>query len=218
MILSFLSPETKKGIRFDIARLIARRNNIKKNLQPKHKYLHLGCGKRKIEGWLNVDIMKSDFNIDLGYGKLPWADKSFDKIVTQHVIEHLHLKNELLPLIKELYRVMAPSGVIYISTPDLEKVCNSYKLDRAKSLIEDRKTRYPNFSMQDIPSQHFINILSHQSGEHKNLFDFEMIKWMLEINGFTKCVRIIEENLLNEISEFPKRNDDYQSVYVKAIK
>ncbi len=213
---NILSNSTKSAILYDILRFKTRIKNRRTGLTPKFDKLHLGCGKRKVEGWLNVDLVNSDFNVDLAIGKLPWKDNVFKSIVSQHVIEHLHLEYELLPLLTELSRVIKPDGEIWISTPDLEKVCNSYLKDKAENLIKDRKTRFKNFDMNDIPSQHFINKLFHQEGQHKNLFDFEMIKWMLMKNNFINFQRVAEKDLLKSMPEFPIRNDDEQSVYVKA--
>lgn len=215
-IKNILSFHTRLAIKFDLLRLKTRLKNSGKSLTPKADRLHLGCGKRKINGWLNVDITGSDYDIDLAIGQLPWKDNVFDCVVSQHVIEHLHLEHELLPLIKELSRVMKSGGVIWLSTPDLEKVCMAYQ-NKANTLIEDRKSRFPNFSMNGIPPQHFINDLFHQNGQHKNLFDFEMIKWMLEKDGFKNCERIKEADLLKAMPAFPERKDDLQSVYVKAV-
>ena len=215
-----LSSDTIVAINFDIIKFKARFRNRKENITSTNDKLHLGCGNRKINGWLNVDVSNSDYNLDLSSGKLPWEDNVFQYVVSQHLIEHLieHLKleNELLPLISEIARVMKNGGEIWLSTPDLEKICNSYSKDKARGLIADRKTRYPKFNMDNIPPQHFINKLFHQSGQHKNLFDFEMIVWMLEKNSFVDCKKITEAELLSRLPNFPKRNDDFQSVYVTA--
>ena len=44
---------------------------------------------------------------------LPFADKSFDKVVTSLMVHHL-FKEEKIPIIKELYRVLKKGGELHI--------------------------------------------------------------------------------------------------------
>ncbi|NJO01468.1 MAG: hypothetical protein HC880_07065 [Bacteroidia bacterium] len=53
------SERTRKLILFDILRLKARRVS-RHPKQFSQTNLHLGCGNRKIEGWLNLDVIGSD--------------------------------------------------------------------------------------------------------------------------------------------------------------
>lgn len=85
-------------------------------------------------------------------------------------------------------------------------------------MIEDRQKRLPHWSLNGLPDQHFMNDLFHQELEHRNLFDFDLLKWTLEQAGFTQVERVDEQALQAAYPAFPSRNDDYQSVYVKATK
>jgi predicted SAM-dependent methyltransferase len=177
----------------------------------------LGCGSRKVEGWLNIDIADSDFDVDLG-SPLPFADSAFEIIVCQQVIEHLDLKTELTPLLRELNRILRIGGVIWLACPDMRKVCESYVNDRGQSLLRARLQRWPNSNLDGMPSQHLINILFHQDGQHKNLFDYEMLAAILEASGFTSIAKESEKNLLEKIEGWPQRNDDEIALYVSARK
>jgi predicted SAM-dependent methyltransferase len=183
---------------------------------PGHPKLHLGAGGRNVAGWLNVDLRGSDYDVDLGSGRLPWRADSFDCVVSEHTIEHLELRTELLPLLSELSRVIRPGGEIWLSCPDIEKICRSYIDHRMVDLLEDRQTRWPKYSLGEAPSSHLINELFHQSGEHKNLFDFELLEWALRSTGFVAVRRVCETDLLARFPDFPARNDDAQSLYVAA--
>ena len=189
-----------------------------KRFETNETRLHLGCGDRHLKGWLNVDMFGSDLNLDFAAGQLPFADGQFDVIVSQHVVEHLTIEDEFLPLLRACCRVTKQGGEIWISTPDMEKVSKSYVSQENLDMIEDRKQRLPNWDMDGMPSQHFMNDIFHQQLEHRNLFDFELLKWCLEQAGFTNVLRVDEQKLLAKFPEFPERNDDYQSVYVKAEK
>ena len=201
---------------FDVVRLRARLLH-RRRVAPPTPRLHLGSGSRKVAGWHNVDVLSSDYDVDIASGLLPWPDASFDAVVSQHVIEHLELEEELLPLLRELHRVMKPNGEIWLSCPDMEKVCRAYVTDHAASLNDDRKRRMPGQALPEgMPTQHFVNWLFHQAGEHKNLFDFALLQWALHQAGFSNCRRSNEAELLARFPEFPVRNDDFQSLYVVA--
>ena len=208
---------TIKLMRFDVLRLNARFRRIgRHDLQPSSCQLHLGSGGIHVPGWLNVDVIGSDYDIDF-VTPLPWKSGSFSVIVSQHVIEHLELIDELLPLFSELKRVLLrPGGQIWLSCPDMEKICRLYVDGRTRELVEDRTSLMKRYSLRGAPSQHVVNDLFHQSGEHKNLFDFEMLKWALERNDFTDIRKVDEAELLQRFPGFPARNDDFHTLYVTA--
>ena len=195
---------------------------------PSTPRLHFGCGATRIDGWLNVDVVHSDHDVDLASGRLPWADATFDVAMSQHVIEHLELRSELLPLLRDLRRVLKPGGEIWLSCPDIEKVCRSYQDHRMRDLIEDREERSQAFwvkpwtldgevGLEGVPSSHMINSLFHQGFEHRNLFDLELLRWLLELAGFRDVERVDEGRLRAAYPEVPLRGDDAQTLYVKAI-
>lgn len=214
-----LGVRTRSLLYFDYLRLRARiKNGRKKDLAPSHNQLHLGCGRRRVENWLNVDVVGSEFDVDLAAGRLPWRDGVFRAVLSQHVIEHLDLKAELLPLLRELHRVMSTGGELWLSCPDMRKVFRSYHNHNMEDLLADRQARFPQFNLNGMPNSYLVNHLFHQSGEHKNLFDFGLLNWALQTTGFTQVKEVNEATLLGRFPEFPIRNDDLQSLYVTAVK
>ncbi|MEY4548881.1 MAG: hypothetical protein RL685_5076 [Pseudomonadota bacterium] len=213
---ALLSRRTRRGLRFDLMRLRARLRHRRLGLVPEQPLLHLGCGKRRIPGFLNVDVAGSEYDVDLGFGKLPWADGSFDAVVAQQVIEHLDLEVELPALLSEVRRVLRPGGQIWLSCPDMERVCRSYLEDRGASLVSDRVKRWPDFSLGSLPPQHMVNVVFHQAGEHLNLFDYPLLAHVLQQQGFVSPVRVAESDLRQRFPEFPLRDDDDISLYVTA--
>ena len=206
------------AMRRDFLRLHARViRKGERDVMPSSRRLHLGCGSRLVSGWLNVDVSHSDYDVDLACGSLPWRSGVFDTIVSEHFIEHLELDDELMCLLPELHRVLRPGGEIWLSCPDMEKVCTSYLYRGMEDLFEDRRIRWPNYSLESVPTVHMLNDLFHQGGEHKNLYDFTLLSWALRISSFIDVARANESDLLRRFPTFPVRGDDAQSLYVRAV-
>jgi hypothetical protein len=83
--------------------------------------LNLGCGFRKLEGYLNVDKQPAcgpDLLLDLEQLPWPFDDSSVSEVMASHVIEHLGQEPKVfLGIVKELYRVMAPDARLHIIVP-----------------------------------------------------------------------------------------------------
>jgi predicted SAM-dependent methyltransferase len=58
----------------------------------------------------------SDLNLDIANGKLPFKNEQFQSIVSQHVIEHLTIEDELIPLLRECKRSLKVGGEICYHT------------------------------------------------------------------------------------------------------
>ncbi|NKC16171.1 MAG: methyltransferase domain-containing protein [Gammaproteobacteria bacterium] len=84
-------------------------------------------------------------------GKLPFLNDYFSHILSQHVIEHLEMERELLPIFSEFHRILKRGGEVWLSCPSIEKICNSYIHDRAASLIKGRQSRFPSYSTRGYP-------------------------------------------------------------------
>jgi len=210
--------ENLKALYFDIKRFYRRLVSSKKKRHTKFTNLHIGCGDKKVEGWINVDLSGADVNIDLSAGYLPWNDNVFENIASQHFVEHLYIKDELIPMLKECYRVLKPNGQLWLSTPDLKKLCNAYLNDACAGMVTDRAARLSNWTLGNYPSQQFMNDMFYQKGEHKNLFDYELLKWVLQQAGFSNIEKSNETGFMKQFPDFFNRHDDLQTLYVKAIK
>lgn len=106
-------------------------------MKKKEIKLHLGCGPKIQEGWVNIDnnydnnidLKKLDINMDLTE-PLPFSDNYADKVFHEHFIEHL-VKPEGEKFLKECYRVLKKGGVMRIGWPDIQKLMVAYvKRDR----------------------------------------------------------------------------------------
>jgi predicted SAM-dependent methyltransferase len=81
--------------------------------------LHLGCGKRHIPGFVNVDIAAMP-HVDLvaDVRRLEGvADGAAELVYASHVLEHFG-RNEYMDVLREWHRVLKPGGILRLSVPD----------------------------------------------------------------------------------------------------
>jgi len=103
--------------------LFGRERESEKSAAPLR--LHLGCGQSPIPGWLNIDAQQLpgvDRVLDVRRG-LPFQNVA--AIYGEHFLEHLELEEGLACLV-ECRRILAPDGVLRISTPNLDWVLASH--------------------------------------------------------------------------------------------
>lgn len=119
------------------------------------KKLHLGCGSKAPNGWLNLDgswnawlakyptirnLLKylriiPQKQLALTWNRnifihdvrkpFPFPDNSFSAIYSSHLLEHLYLV-EAKNLLKECYRMLEPNGVLRMVVPDLGAIIQEY--------------------------------------------------------------------------------------------
>lgn len=95
-----------------------------------HTRLHLGSGSNVLDGWANIDLEggRAVIRHDLTR-PLPVASGAVRFIYSEHFIEHLG-HDQAKRLLAECHRVLAPHGVIRLSTPDLRKLIAEYQARR----------------------------------------------------------------------------------------
>ncbi len=78
---------------------------------------NLACGQNKIEGYINVDIIKTDqTDIIMDLEKYPWdiTEDSVDEIYCSHYIEHT---SDIIKFMNEIYRIMKKGSKATIIAP-----------------------------------------------------------------------------------------------------
>ena len=108
---------------------------------------------------------------DLSLG-LPFFDQIADFIYTSHFIEHL-FKKDAEHLLTESYRVLKAGGTIRVAIPDLEYAVSLYYKGNKDEMLA-------NFFFIEDDSFY---------ARHKYMYDFEMMKNILEKIGFTHVNR-----------------------------
>lgn len=89
-------------------------------------YLHVGCGDRKFDGFINIDLDSpvADMHLDLTK-PLPWEQSTVSGIYSEHFIEHI-TQAQAIRLMMEMRRVLVPGGVIRLATPDMMAITKEY--------------------------------------------------------------------------------------------
>jgi len=83
--------------------------------------IHIGCGNAILSGWVNIDIESLpgvDLVLDVRQG-LPFDAAEY--VFAEHFIEHLDFQSGLA-FLRECRRVLTASGVLRLSTPNLDWV------------------------------------------------------------------------------------------------
>jgi SAM-dependent methyltransferase len=134
--------------------------------------LNIGCGLEYIQGFINIDKnkeVKKDLELDLETAQLPFKNDSIEIIKASHVLEHI---NNYVNLIKEIYRVLKPNGVLYVRVP--EKSCDAAYSDPTHVryfvpasfyyLTEKRQKGMDTGGVGGLFNMEFIELILHNSG------------------------------------------------------
>lgn len=92
--------------------------------------LHVGCGQRRLPGFINID---RNFSLATDYvgsaDRLPCADRSVERIESYHVIEHIPFRH-VEAVLCEWRRVLRPNGTVVIECPDFDEAVREYLAGR----------------------------------------------------------------------------------------
>lgn len=89
--------------------------------------------------------------------KFPFADNTFDYVFASHLIQKISYENNLL-CTSEIHRVLKPGGCFRVTTPDLDRLVESYKLEKADKFLDNFFT--PNQRRnQNVDKYHYNEFL-----------------------------------------------------------
>ncbi len=141
-------------------------------------YLHIGCGKVKLPGFINIDLEGDpDVRLDVREG-LPFPPGSVRGIFSEHFIEHL-TQGELLAFLRDCRRVLVDGGILRLATPDLAALVREY-LDG--SWREQPWLQQYGYEWIRTPAE-YLNVCMREWG-HKWVLDAEELSRLLKLAGF----------------------------------
>lgn len=182
------------------------------NTSNKSLNLHLGCGNVRLDGFINIDIVKTPA-VDkvMDARKLDYPDGSVDTIYTSHLLEHFP-HGEVPLVLKEWHRVLKPAGKAIIVTPDFDRYVDWYifrnplrsffypifkYLFRFKN-IESGREITDNFVADVAGGALFPEIDRNYETYHKVIYNSQSFRKLARISGFKRIEKI---NL--ESNDFP---------------
>ena len=81
------------------------------------KILHLGCGRKKHQGAIGVDVTTNsaaDVVYDLNRGSWPFTENTLDKFYCIDIIEHV---DDVIAFLNEIYRIGKAGAEVVIQAP-----------------------------------------------------------------------------------------------------
>lgn len=154
--------------------------------------LHLGCGKNKLPGFINIDLDdNADIVQDVRY-LCNFEDNTISEIYISHCLEHFP-RREILNILLEYKRVLKDDGILRIAVPDLEACINLYN--------KDHNNIYLIFGL-------LYGGQKNQLDYHKFGFTFQTLKDTLESLGFYNIEKYDTWEFLGEDI------DDYSKSYI----
>ncbi len=150
--------------------------------------LHLGCGWITKEGWVNIDLVYKDADLNLDLREpLPFDNSSCSNIYSEHFLEHVDYPVGAEVFLKECFRVLNPNGVFSVGVPDTELPLLEYAKVKDEDYFQKAKALWhPEWCVTEM--EH-INYHFRQDGDHRFAYDYETLKYFLEKIGFVKVVR-----------------------------
>jgi predicted SAM-dependent methyltransferase len=188
--------------------------------------LQIGGGWRTLDGWLNTDIelLPGVFQMDAAR-PFPFKAETFDYVFVEHMIEHIdYPMGEAM--LRECHRVLRPSGVIRVVTPDFRSLAALY-CDGDVGIRQD----YYDYCLRSFlppghpPTRASVANAFFRSWGHQYIYDEETLRLILESTGFANVERRrlgdsgypALAGLENE-ERYPPGLLDYESIALEATK
>lgn len=175
--------------------------------------LHLGCGVKKLNGWVNIDSVK-EFCPNLVHDlrqPLPYDDLSVDEVLAEDLLEHFDKYTRFL-VFYDWSRVLKIGGIITIQVPNFKKILHRYFKWGFDTLVENIFGE--NMMRSEVYLGHFGN---HKWGYSENslkkfvrLFGIDSVK--IEKKVFNLYLigekhRHVSEDEFNKLRVYSSAND-----------
>ena len=185
-------------------------------LRQPDKKLHLCCGSKIFQGWINIDMNpKGDLTLDLREG-LPFTDNSVELIYTEHALEHFYREHDAPYLLRECLRVLKPGAWIRVTVPDASLFLNYYvgrlDPDTAEKIKQNHK-RFHGTAM-DV-----VNSAFRWKHQHFYMYDEETLGMLLSEVGFVDIQRReFCQSIVQDFVGLDLENRRHHTLYMEARK
>ncbi len=115
---------------------------------------------------------------------LPFADSCLDWVYAEHFIEHVSLADGIRWL-TEVRRILAPGGLVRLTTPDLRRYAESYLSGDGGMFARHRDMLYEQGARPRMPDRPaFMMNLVFSFWGHRWVYDFEELRFAFEQAGY----------------------------------
>ena len=150
------------------------------------KKLQLGTSNNLLDGWLNTDIFVNRAPVVYldATTRFPFADDTFDYIMSEHMIEHLEYQGAQV-MLRECFRVLKPGGRVRFATPDLDVLLALHSREKTEAQIKYIDWSSVRFipEVKECKEVFVINNFFRAWG-HQFLYDAETLSCALYASGF----------------------------------
>jgi len=201
--------------------------------------LHVGCREIIAPKWINTDIslppsLEGGVSASTGLSQLPGGayfllhdatqrfpieDGVFDRVYSEHFLEHLTLA-EGIDWLREMRRLLKVGGVLRISTPDLGRYVEGYS-DRKNQFYEQHREQLMTVILA-VPKRKawMMNQIFSEWG-HRWIYDFEEVVYAAARAGFSKehiVRRQYREGSCPTLSQMDREFRKDESLYVELVR
>ncbi len=186
--------------------------------------LNLGCGNKKIAGFVNIDIdascrpdiLGSVDNLD------PYCeDQSVEEIVAFDIVEHFD-RNTIKDVLNNWLRKLGKGGLLVVRTPDFDRIVSLYSRNgRRQGLLGLFGERF-SFPLEKA-AWHIYGETDVPGMAHKWIYNKPMIERLLLETGFSKVVFTEEKHLVEGVYRYSGDEGDvglpdHTNIHLVAIK
>ncbi len=184
------------------------------------KKLDIGGGPKKNREFFNIDLgAESDLCMDLENKLFPFPNQSIDEAICISTINYF-TKKRGEEIIKDLFRIMRPGGIVRFGTQDLELITQKY-VNRDQDFFFQKNNsgsdRFTGETIGDKFNSWFYGYAVRKNKGCKFFYDYETLSLLFKRAGFS----IIEkkkylESRIHNIHDIDNRQD--QMFFIEAIK